>query len=277
MAQDRCDNGQPHAINLAGVRGIDVGHHPRCQRLFGCLHHDGQRCPLGRGVRATLRAQSTAPTIRGSRCRAAVDVGLHLGPTGFPLESLALRAYGPRRLLVVGNLCPRTLLGPGGLMPGLGGQARLAWAKMRIRDRGVQRFLGTRLESRFTMVGAVRATALPRPLLLRHPDCLEGVLCPSKPGRYRPIILSVAACLRRHEAWRFRIDHGWAMGALDDARRGRHGRRVVSGDMALQRFPPLAPFRGRRRSKGREASRLFRAAGARLVYLVLRRAAGVGA
>jgi hypothetical protein len=73
------------------------------------------------------------------------------------------------------------------------------------------------------------------------------------------------------------IDHGWAMVALDDTMRGRHVRRVVLGDMARQRCPPRAPFRGVRRSTGREAHRLFLSAGDRLGDLFRLSAACFGA
>jgi hypothetical protein len=273
----RVDHGPPQAGELAGFRGLDCGDQLLGHRRFGVFHPNGPMVPRCLCLRSTRRAPSTSPTSRGSRFIPAVDGVLKRVPPGCQLEDRALRASRPRRLVVGGQSCSRACLDQGGFVPVVGGNARIALATLRLRARGVPLSVGPRLELRFTLGVAVRTAALPLPRRRRQPHGLAGVVGPLTPGRDRPLILPVADGLRRPDAVLVRVAPGVALVALADARRGLPVRRVVSGAMALPRWPPLAPVRGMGGSTGLDAPRLWLSAWARRVDLFLRRAACSGA
>jgi hypothetical protein len=72
-----------------------------------------------------------------------------------------------------------------------------------------------------------------------------------------PIIPAVAKRFGLDDDLRFRIDKGLGIIPLNDPMGGLHFRRVISGDMTLQLFPPLALPWFALCSKVLDACRLF--------------------
>jgi hypothetical protein len=223
---------------------------------MGGLSKDCQMCSTCLCGLQTRLAPHTWTAIRCIGFISAVDVGSDLVPTGVKREPFSLRARVALRLVVVGNICHRQLRSRWECVPFLGGTTGIALANMRIREIGLQLFVGTRREVLFAMVMTVGTAYVSRPRMLRQAEGYHVGFGPIHHGGSRPIILPVANGLRLHDDLIWRIDPRLAMSALNDAMGGLHCGRFVIGDMTLECFASLASLRGVRCHKGLAAGRL---------------------
>ena len=164
-------------------------------------------------------------------------------PTGFKLYALVVWTHLALMLLVVGKIFSGALRFRARFVAFLGGTARLPLAKVRVRNRRIALCFDTALELGFAMIVAVDAEVLACKILRRQPNGLPVCFGPRQQRCAMPIILAIATRGGMPEDWRLRIYQGVAIVPLHHPMGGLPLRRVVSGDVPLALFAPLAPLR----------------------------------
>jgi hypothetical protein len=269
-------NGEPLAIDRTGCWRVSLRDHLVGPGLVGWLDKDGQMFAACLSMLYTLLAQQTCTAIRFIGFLAAGEVVADFWPTGLQLYAFPLRTPVALMCAVVGAILYNALLARGRCVALLGGKAGIAWAQGRVRDIRIKLFLGTRLEIACPRVIPVGTEALALARMPGPPDGLHVGFGPGQQRRDMPIILPVARGLSLHHDLLFCIHQGLAVVPLEaplEAPMGRlHLRRVVSGDITLPCFTPLARLRFVLVQKYLKASSLLRSSLNLFVYLGLRRA-----